>query len=398
MRTLLLLLVLGVPARAAPAPAPRVIPGNRVASVLLSQDFLNEQLARHVKSELLRDLRLDLDPARGRVVLRGALDVPTEELRAVNLDPELRSFKFQVTIEPHTTRQGHLILVFPLDETLFWPASSSDPDHDRVVVPVQLLSVALASARGYFAALSGDFSGFDRRAQRLKAKIAGLDAALAAEKDAETRDDLKTERKALELQLETVPLERKQLLAAGKEVRNLLGFTGEKEMNLNEELAARRNALALRLHQALFESAEVVAAEDKDMGPKLKDFSLQLEEDGVHISGKWKTPLLFSVPFETILDLVWVAPNVFELRVRELELADVDFKALTKLVLEAARKRLESALKDRCRYEYVGEEGDRSRAVRVTVDMPKLLPAFPELSLVGVDTSAEQLVLKAGRP
>jgi hypothetical protein len=51
----------------------------------------------------------------------------------------------------------------------------------------------------------------------------------------------------LELQLEGIPLERDQLERTSKTLTNILGFAGEKELNLNNEIRARDNALILRL-------------------------------------------------------------------------------------------------------------------------------------------------------
>jgi hypothetical protein len=447
------------------APARAAVPGNRVASVYLSQTFLNEELAQHAKSDLIKELRVELDATSGKIFLRGVLQVPVEELRAVNLEPKFGSFRFQLTIHPETTRQGHLILEFPLDETFFYPADSRDPAHDRVIVPVQMLSLALASARGYLAALSGDFSGFDRRTKKLEALIKGLDAAIAAEKNADASDDLKNQRDAIRLQLEAVPIERKQLQAVAKEVSGALGFTGEKELNLNEELGARKNALILkiklsqfapylsgvelsgvrvlhdkrdgggqnylavdanaqlavanpppsvstpsaragmavapslivRLNQSLFESAAVLAAEKKDMGSKIRSFNVDLREDGLHVSGEWKSPLLLSVPFETVVDFVSTGPDVFEMRVRELKVADIELEALSGFVLEALKKRFDASLKGVCTFQYVGEEKDRSRALRVAVDPKALIPAFPGLHLVDVDVKEREFLLKLGR-
>ena len=62
---------------------------------------------------------MTLDSDNGTLYLRGTLQVPTEELRAVNLDPKLGSFKFQLSIKPETTPDGFLILEFPLDQDFF---------------------------------------------------------------------------------------------------------------------------------------------------------------------------------------------------------------------------------------------------------------------------------------
>jgi len=444
--------------------AARATPGNRIASLFLSQDLINESLSRHVKSDMVKELKLELDPAGGRIVLRGILNIPLEELKAFDLDPSMSSFRFQVAIQPKTTRKGHLILVFPFDETFFTPAASKDPAHDRVIVPVQMLSVAIASMRGYLAAMSGDFSGFDRQTKKLAAQIAALDRAISGEKNADAREALANERDSLKLQLAAVPLERKQLQTIAKQYDSMLGFTGEQELNLNDELAAHRNALVLRLklgqfvpylqgvelggvrvlrdakdghgmnflaldfnaqlaiheppaistpvarppekvapsivirlNQSMFESTALLAAEGKDLGPKIRRFSLDLKEDGIHASGRWRSPLLFDIPFDAVLDPVWVAPDAFELRLRDIDVAGIDLEILAGLVLETAKKRLDSAMKGICSFTYVGKEKDKSRALRVFVNMAALIPAFPDLALTGITTRDGELLLKAGR-
>ena len=454
------------PARAEAPPRPREVPGNRILSVYVSQDFVNEILSSKAKSEMFQDVAVEFDAKDGEVVLRGIVNVPVEELRAINLDKGMGSFRFQVAIQPKTTKKGHLVLVFPLDRTFFFPADSKDPARDRVIVPVQLLSVALASARGYLAALSGDFSGFERRSRRLKRRIAELDGEIAGARGAEELADLKNDRDGLALQLAAIPIERRQMQEVAKTFDKMVGFAGEKELSLNDELASRRNALVLRLplrqlapylagvelggvrvvrdakdgqgenflaidvdaqlsvrippptvstgtarkgdktapsvivrlNQALLESAEVVAAEGRGLDPRVKRFALELREDGLHVDGEWRALGLIDVPFDTIVDFVWTAPDVFEMRVRALDVAGVDLQVLTHVVLEAARKRLDSSLKGVCAFQYVGEREDRSRAMRVTVNMPGLLPAFPDLRLTGIVTRDRELLLKAGRP
>jgi hypothetical protein len=436
----------------------------RVASVYISQDFINEQLAAHSKSDLIKEMKVDLNPDNGQIFLRGKIQVPIEELRAVNLDPSLGVFRFQVAIKPETTKHGHLILEFPLSETYFYPATSKDPKNDRVIIPVQLLSLALASARGYLAALSGDFSGFDRRTAKLNALLKGVKRLISAEKNADALADLKNQKTALELQIAAIPIERRQLETVSKEVAHVLGFTGEKELNLNNELGARRNALVLkiklsqlvpylkdvelggvrlrrdkkdgngenflaidvtsqlesappptsaeaatprppmkiapslimRLNQALFESESVIQTEKQQMGTSLRDFAVVLKDDGLHVSGKWHK-LFFSLPFETTVDFVSTAPDVFEVRVRELEVEGMDFQFLTKYVLEAMKARLDTALHGICKFRYLGEENDKSRALQVKIDPKSLVPAFPDLHLVAVDVRSHEFLLKIGR-
>jgi len=461
------LLLAAASAFAAPAPVPAVpppAPSNRVASLFFSQDFINTLISEKVKSEMFKDVSVALDASSGTIALRGNVKVPVEELRAINLDEKLSSFRFQITIQPKTTKKGHLVLIFPLDQTFFYPADSKDPEHDRVIVPVQLLSVALASARGYLAALSGDFSGFDKQERRLKGQIAELDREIpkAAPSDLQ---GLKDDRAAARLQLEAIPIERRQMQEVAKTFEKMVGFAGEKEFNLNDELGSRRNALVLRiplsqfapylvgidlggvrilrnakngagenylaidvnaklavapvppafststahapqqippsvvirLNQALFESTEVLAAEQKSMGSQMRNFALKFHDDGLHVRGEWKSPLLVHVPFRTVIDFVWTAPDEFELRVRRVKVAGLDIEAVSGLILELAKKRLDDSMKGICTFQYVGEASDGSRALRVHADMHALIPAFPLLHLTGIDTRDNELLLKTGR-
>jgi hypothetical protein len=451
----------------APGTTPHSVPGNRVASVYISEDFINQQIEDHMKSDLIKKFTVKLDPENDKMLLRGVLQIPVEELRAVNLDPKLGQFRFQVSVRPKTTKHGHLILEFPLDETYFYPVNSKNPKRDRVIVPVQMLSLALASARGYLAALSGDFAGFDRRTTKLSALVKALDRAIASEQNPDALDDLKTQRESLRLQLAAVPLERKQLKNAAKEVEGLMGFTGEKEISLNNELAARDNALILkiklsqlvpylegvelggvrilhdkkdgngqnymaidvnatlapdnkipamlvtkpsdrpgmkvppslivRLNQSILESEALMNAEKKEMSSKLKHFDIQLKDDGLHVSGSWQT-FFFSIPFDTIVDFVTTGTDVFEVRVREIKVAGIDFDFLTKFVLESLKKRLDQSLKNICSFEYVGEEKDHSRALQVKIEPAKLVPAVPNMHLVAVDVREREFLLKIGQP
>jgi len=447
-----------------PRPAASVTPTNRVASVFVSQDFINEQIAAHSKSPLVKDLKVSLDPKGGKIILHGRILVPTEEMRAMKLDPKLGAYRFQLTIKPETTKGGHLILDFPLSETYFYPADSDDPKNDRVIIPVQLLSLALASVRGYMAALSGDFSGFDQRTEKYKALIKALDRAIGEEKNQDALDDLKNQRESLRIQLEAVPIERKQLQAVSKEVEHILGFTGEKELNLNEELAAKKNALVLkiklsqlapflkgvelggvrlildkkdgngenymavdinselegvilppavkqpsnrppmkfapslimRLNQSLFESEAVVDGEKKEIGAKITDLEMALRDDGLHVAGKYHA-LLFHIPFDTAVDFVTTGLDQFEVRVRKIDIAGINLEFLSGFVLEMLQKKLDRALAGICKFKYVGEEKDGSRALQVNVEPKALVPAFPELHLVAVDVRDGEFLLKIGK-
>lgn len=440
-------------------------PETRVASVYISQDFLNEQLTAHHQSKLIKELNIELDPTHSQFFLRGVIQVPVEEMRAINLDPKLGAFRFQLSVQPSASTQGHLVLDFPLSETYFYPASSKDPKSDRVIVPVQMLSLALASARGYLAALSGDFSGFDRRTQKLKALLQAVRRSIREEKNADALEELKTQKESLKLQLAAVPIERKQLQTVSKEVEHILSFTGEKELNLNDELGARKNALILkirisqlapflkgvdlggvrivhdkkdghgenymaidinsqlalpppppltktaearpgfktppalilRLKQSLFESSALVEMEQKKIGSKLKNLTMSLKDDGLHVAGEWKA-WIFTIPFDTIVDFVSTGLDVFEVRVRRLDVEGIDLEFLSNFVLEALKARLDHALKGICTFKDIGEEKDHSRALQVTVEPKTLVPAFPDLHLVDVDVREQEFLLKVGRP
>lgn len=453
---------------AVPAATPAPVTPPRVTSIYLSEHFINEELKAHIKPGLLRDLSVTLDPRLGQIFLRGTVQIPVEEMKAINLDPKLSAFRFQVTIKPETTAEGYLILEFPLNETFFYPASSKNPKRDRVLVPVQMLSLALATARGYFAALSGDFSSFDREAAKYKALIHALDKAIASEKNADALDVMRTQRESLRLKLEAVPIERKQMAALSKEVEGMLGFTGEKELNLNQAFAARKNALIIklnianftpylqgvalggvrivhdkkdgpngenyfsvdvnaaslanlveadlnegekdedslsvppsamiRINQALFESELIASAEKKSMGSKLSDMKIELKKDGLHVSGKYHRYFL-TIPFDTIVDFDTVdnKPDVFDVSVRDIEIAGLDLEFMTGFILDAMKSRLDQSLKGICDFEYIGEKKDNSRALRVHLDPAKLIPALPGLHLIDVEVRNREFLLKVGK-
>ena len=436
-----------------------------VTTVQISEDFLNQQIAAHNKSKLLQDVKVILDPKNDQLFLRGLLKIPVEEMRAINLDPKLGSFRFQMAVRPDSTPEGFLILEFPLNETFFYPSTSEHPENDRIYVPVQLLSVAMASVRGYLAALSGDFSGFDKRADRIRAQIKGLEKLVKIEKNAEAKDEFANEIQALKIQLQAVPVERKQLQSIAKSLEHMMAFTGEKELNLNEEIGAKDNALVfkiklsqltpflegvelgdikilkdskdgqgenyfsfevnadlekplpknlveeplertgtkakpaliLKIHQTLFESEAVLKAERAKIPSKLKDLDLQFKDDGLHISGKWST-FFWNVPFDTTVDFVTEKVDIFDVKVRDVEVAGMDMEFLAKYALEMVKQRLDMMFKGRCTFEYVGVDKDKARTLRVTVDPSKLVPAFPDLHLLDVDIRERVFLMKIGNP
>lgn len=220
----------------------------RVASIFLSESFINEQLAKHLaKSEWIKYLKVDFDPDNDKLFMRGKLQIPIDDYKAMGVDPALAQFKFQLTVKPRISRRGHLVLEFPLQETYFYQASSKNPERDRVVIPVQLVSLGLATTRGYLAALSGDFSSFERKTAKLNALLKGVKNTLSTETNKDAADILKNEKRSLELQIEAAALQREQFERTSKTLNNIMGFAGEKEFNLNNEIKARKNSIILKM-------------------------------------------------------------------------------------------------------------------------------------------------------
>ncbi|MGZ3727203.1 MAG: hypothetical protein ACXWQQ_15490, partial [Pseudobdellovibrio sp.] len=362
-------------------------PKSRVASILISEDFLNEQLAAHLaKSQLIKELKIDLNKESDKMYMRGLLQLPLDDFRAVGIDPHMAEFKFQLTIKPQINEHGFLVLEFPLSETFFYQANSKNPQRDRVIIPTQLLSLGLASTRGYLAAMSGDFSFFDRKSAKITALIHGIKRSIKEEKNPDALAALKTEQKSLELQLESNAVEREQFERTSKTISNIMGVTGEKEFNLNNEIQAKDNAIMLklklshlvpylkdvdvggvrivhnknagksgedyfvvdvnstlteqpqqatkaprppaapikiapsilvRMNQSIFTSKTVIDAEKSKMGSDIQDFEILFKEDGIHVSGKIHKYFI-SIPFDTTVDFITTAPDIFEVRLRQL--------------------------------------------------------------------------------
>lgn len=436
----------------------------RVASILLSETFINEQLAKHLsKSELLKNLKMDLDTENDKLFLRGTLQLPSDDFQAMGMDPSIAQFKFQLTVKPRISRRGHLILEFPLQETFFYQANSKNPERDRVVIPVQLVSFGLASARGYLSALSGDFSTFERKTAKINALLKGVKRSLAEETNADAIAVLKNEKRSLELSLESTLLQREQFERTSKTLNNIMGFTGEKEFNLNNEIRARNNSIMLkmrlerlvpylkevdlggirithnkrdgggenyfvldvhsklaevqppverkprqprqalavapsiliRLNQDIFNSKAIVDAQKEKLGDQIKDFTVSFKDDGIHVTGKVKK-WFFTIPFDSIVDFVFTGPDVFEVRLRELNVFGIGLTFLTKHALNAVKDKLDSVLHEIATYEYLGDKED-SKALRVTINSAKLIPAFPNLHLVDIDVRDRSFMLRIGR-
>lgn len=221
---------------------------SRIGSIYLSQSFINEQLSAHIaKSDLISNLRLKMDPLTNKLFLQGDFRLPLDDIRAVGIDRGLADFKFQLSILPKISPQKHLVLEFPISETFFYQANSKNPARDRVVIPVQLLSLGLAATRGYLAALSGDFSTFDRKAAKNRALLAGVNKLLQAEKNPDAIEVLKNDKRSLELNIAAVELERVRFARTAKALNTIFAFTGEKEFSLNNEIRAYKNVVILKL-------------------------------------------------------------------------------------------------------------------------------------------------------
>lgn len=435
----------------------------RVASVFISKAFINEQLkARTAKAQMFQNLKIELDDKSDEMYLLGKIQVPLEEMRTMNVEPGLGEFKFRLTMKPSVTQDGHLVLEFPLKETYFYPASTSGNQNDRIIVPTELLSLGLAAARGYLSALSGDMSTYDRKMAKLKSEMATLRRDIKNEKDPVKVEDLKLQKKLLDLQIQAVPIERARMETTAKSVNTILAFSGEKDINLNEEISARKNAITLKLklskllpylkdielggvrvsHDKVDGGGEDYLVVDVDSqleevpapsqrGPRqqrvalkaapsllirlnqnifnskalgdikkskmadIRDFEMTLKDDGLHVSGKWHKYFI-NIPFDTTVDFETTAPDVFEIRLRELNIEGIDLKFLTKFALDAVKDRLDAALAGICTFEYLGEGKDASQVLKVTVEPKKLVPAYPNLHLVAVDVGNRQFMLKIG--
>jgi hypothetical protein len=451
-------------ADAAKPKTPGVVPGNRIATIMVSQELINEQLKEHLDTPILKDVSITLDPETDQIDARGIVIIPTDEVKAVHMEKGLDQFHFQVAIKVKATAKGHLILIFPLEQTYFYPVNAKDPEKERVYIPVQFLSLAIGQARGYLTALSGDFTGFDRKTTRLGEQFALVQKQLKEAKDEDEKDALKNQAASLQLQLSAIPIQRKEIEKMAKVLDPLLGFTGDKEINLNEELKARSNSLVvkiklsqlvpylvgvelggvrivkdtkdgsgmnflaidvnaqlekfeppivssstakgapgappslvIRLNQSFFESEAVVGAEAKELGGKIRNFGLEFKEDGLHAHGRWHIPIFPDIPFGAVLKFVWISPNVFELRVERIKIEHIDMKSLAGLVLDLAKGRLNKSLNGACTFQYISKEEDGSRALRVTINMPLLVPAFPDLNLTGIVTKDRELLMKIGK-
>jgi hypothetical protein len=221
---------------------------SKIGSIYVSEQFINEQLAAHLaNSELVTNLRIRLDPVTSKMVLRGDFRLPLDDIRAVGIDRQLADFKFQLSILPRVSEDKNFVLEFPISETYFYQANSKSPKRDRVVIPVQLLSLGLAATRGYLAALSGDFSTFDRKAAKNRALLAGVNKLLKTETNPDAREVLKNDKKSYELNLQSIELERARFARTSKALNSIFAFGGDGDFNLNNEIKAYKNVIILKL-------------------------------------------------------------------------------------------------------------------------------------------------------
>ena len=156
-------------------------------------------------------------------------------------------------------------------------------------------------------------------------------------------------------------------------------------------------SLIVRINQSMLESKALMDVKDKEMSSKVENFEVNIKDDGIHVSGDFHA-LFLKIPFETTVDLVTTGADVFEVRVRELQVAGLDLEFLTNFILEAMKVRLDKVLNKICAFKYIGEEKDHSRALQVTVEPKNLIPAFPDLHLVKIDVRERELLLKIGHP
>ena len=436
---------------------------SKVGSIYISETFINEQLAGHIAdSELLKNLKVKLDPKTKKMFLHGDFRLPLDDIRAVGIDRHLADFKFQLSILPQISADKNLVLEFPISETYFYQANSKNPARDRVVIPVQLLSLGLAATRGYLAALSGDFSTFDRKAAKNRALLKGVNKLLQTEKNADAIEVLKNEKKTLELNLASIDLERFRFARTAKALNSIFAFSGDSELNLNNEIRAYKNvvilklklsklvpylkdielggirtgnnnptgagenylifdintlvtkkpkvykrpaykvgqhdfppSLMVRLSQNLFTSKLMKEKEKEKFSKDIKDFEILFQEDGIHIKGKVRK-FFMDIPFDGLVDFVSTGPDIFEVRLRELEVLRMDFKFLTPLALRAIKGRLKKAFQGIGTYKYLGKK-DHSRVLQVKIDPKALIPAFPDFHLVGIDVRDKNFMLKIGR-
>lgn len=219
-----------------------------IASIYIAQSFINQQIKKHLgQSDLLKSLRLDLDTANNSLFAKGIFQIPFEDYETLGLDPKMAQFNFQLSIKPSINSEGYLVLEFPFNETFFYQRYSKNKLRDRVVVPVQLISLGIASTRNYLAALSGDFSVFDKKEKKLQALYRAAENALKAEDNQDAKEILTAKKKSLELDLAASKLKREQFERTNQSLSNIMGLVGQNEFNLNNKVKALNNTIFLKL-------------------------------------------------------------------------------------------------------------------------------------------------------
>jgi hypothetical protein len=300
--------------------------------------------------------------------------------------------------------------------------------------------------------------------------IQSYEKARAATNDPGERDYWSNQIASYNLQLQAVPIERRQLERMSKDLGPMVDFLSAKDLDLNEVLRVNKNAfllhirvsdlvpylrdvdlggvrlvrdkvdgpgenflaldinaalgqiapatdpwrlrrsrepmpkppsLVVRLHQDLFVSTAILEAERKTIGDKVNNLDIQMRDDGLHVSGRYRG-LGLPVPFDAFVDLVTAQTDVFEVRVKGLEVAGLDVPFLTGSVLNLLRNLLDHALDGRCTFEDIQQTADHGRALRVHVGMNKegapapLVPAFPTLHLKSIEVQEREFVLRLG--
>ncbi len=155
--------------------------------------------------------------------------------------------------------------------------------------------------------------------------------------------------------------------------------------------------VAIRIDQAALDLPAIADAVRDAVDGKIDRFRLEIKEDGFHVTGKYRIPILPDIGFHAVTSVVWTGPNVFEIRVHKLTFLGGLINA-TKTVLKAVASALRETLHDACTFQELGEQSDGSEALRVTVDGKGLMPSLPTLYLSGITTRDQVLVLKAKLP
>lgn len=435
---------------------------SKVASIFVSEQFINEQLSGHLaKSDLVRNLRINLDPQSKKMFLRGDFHLPLDDMRAIGIQRNLATFKFQLSILPKISPSKNLVLEFPISETYFYQANSKNPKRDRVVIPVQLLTLGLAATRGYLAALSGDFSTFDRKEAKLKALLRGVKQAIATEKNTDALEVLQSERKSLELQIASTQLERDNFKRTSKTLNSIFAFSGEKEFNLNNEINAQGNTVMLKLRL----SKLVPYLKDIELGNirvgnsnpdnsgenfLIFDINTMITEAPPVVKKTARKPINYKVPPSLMILLTQdlftskmmrekeksMPTDIKDFRIRFKSTGihisgkyrkwfiDVPFEGLVDFdttapdVIEVRLRKLKALNLDlkfltpaaltlvKARFKTalkgIGKykylgNKDHSRVLQITIKPNKLVPALPDFHLVGVDVRDRNFMLKIGR-